>query len=159
MHRLSGHIWVIAVGKLQKSYWQDASEEYLKRLDKYIDLTCISVRDLTGSSLPVGVALHREGKALMDRSSNALRRFGLTPTGKRMDSLQFSKFLQHQLEVYGKLAFLIGSPVGIAKDVLEACDELISLSPLTFPHELAQIVLLEQLYRTLTIIRSEGYHK
>jgi len=67
--------------------------------------------------------------------------------------------LQRQIQIYGQLAFLIGGPMGFSDEVLTQCDEQLSLSPLTFPHELARVMLLEQLYRACTILGNEPYHK
>ena len=83
----------------------------------------------------------------------------LSATGRQMDSPGLAAFLQKQIEIYGSLAFLIGGPVGLAAEVLTSCDDTLSLSPLTFPHELARVILLEQLYRAATIISGEKYHK
>ena len=87
------------------------------------------------------------------------RLIALTPTGKLRSSPKLASWLQKRVEVYGRLALLIGGPLGFSDEVLAACDEQISLSPLTFPHELARILLLEQLYRACTILAGEQYHK
>ena len=80
-------------------------------------------------------------------------------TGRLMDSATLAAFLQRQIETYGHLAFAIGGPVGLSDAVASACQETLALSPLTFPHELARVILLEQLYRAMTILKGESYHK
>ena len=67
--------------------------------------------------------------------------------------------MQRQIELYGHLSFLLGGPLGFAPDVESAAEDSLSLSPLTFPHELARIMFLEQLYRAFTILGGEPYHK
>lgn len=159
MVRLTGKITLVAVGKLHGVYWRAAQQEYLVRLRRYTDVTLIEVKDVVGQGTPDGVAMQREGEALLAAARNARRVIALTATGRQMDSPQLAEFLRKQIEVYGSLAFLIGGPVGLSPDVLAACDETLSLSLLTFPHELARVVLLEQLYRAATIIGGEKYHK
>lgn len=126
---------------------------------RYTDVTLIEVKDVVGQGTPDGVAMQREGEALLAAAKDARRVIALTVTGKQMDIPQLAEFLRKQIEVYGSLAFLIGGPVGLSPDVLAACDETLSLSLLTYPHELARVVLLEQLYRAATIIGGEKYHK
>ena len=103
--------------------------------------------------------LAERGEALLAAAKEARRLIALTAGGKQMDSPGLADFLRKQIEVYGSLAFLIGGPVGLSPDVLAACDDALSLSLLTFPHELARVILLEQLYRAATIIGGEKYHK
>jgi len=157
--RLSGRIAIIAVGKLHGAYWRAAQQEYLARLHRYTDVKLIEVKDVVGRGIPDGVAMQREGESLLAAAKDARRVIALSATGKQMDSPGLADFLRKQIEIYGSLAFLVGGPVGLAPEVLRTCDEMLSLSPLTFTHELARVILLEQLYRAATIINGEKYHK
>jgi len=159
MARLSGTITVAAVGKLRAAHWRAAQQDYLKRLRRYTQVQLVEVKDAVGRGLPDAVAMQREGAALLTAAKDARRIIALHAAGKQMDSLQLAKFLRKQIEVYGRVAFLIGGPVGLSTEVLEACDDQFSLSALTFPHELARVMLLEQLYRAATILSGEKYHK
>lgn len=159
MVRLVGKMTIVAVGKLHGAYWRAAQQEYLARLRRYADVTLIEVKDVVGRGAPDGVAIQREGEAVLAATKEVRRLIALTATGKQMDSPGLADFLRKQIEVYGSLAFLIGGPVGLSPEVLTACDDKLSLSPLTFPHELARVILLEQLYRAATIISGEKYHK
>ncbi len=159
MPRSTGSITLIAVGKLRANHYKLAQDEYLKRLKRYTNFKLIQVKDIAGSSIPDVVAKQREGQALLAAAANTSRTFAFTPTGKLMDSRQFASFVQKQIDVYQKLAFLIGGPLGFSPEALASCDGQLSLSPLTFPHELARVVVLEQLYRAFTIINRENYHK
>jgi len=159
MVRLAGKIMIVAVGKLHGVYWRAAQQEYLARLRRYTDVTLIEVKDVVGRGTPDGVAMQREGEALLAAVKGAHYTLALTPTGRQMDSPQLAEFLRKQIEVYTSLAFVIGGPVGLAPQVVAACNEALSLSALTFPHELARVILLEQLYRAATIIGGEKYHK
>jgi 23S rRNA (pseudouridine1915-N3)-methyltransferase len=83
----------------------------------------------------------------------------MTATGRQHSSAELAAWLQTQLEQVGTLAFLIGGPVGFDPATIAAAHEQLALSRLTLPHELARVVLLEQLYRAFTIIHGEPYHK
>ncbi len=157
--RLSGRIDIIAVGKLRSTYWEAAQEEYLRRLQRYTQARLIEVKDLVGQGGPEAVAVQQEGELLLQAAQEASCRIALTPAGTQMDSPGLAAFVQKQVETYGHLAFLIGGPPGLSDAVLQACQVHLALSALTFPHELARIVLLEQLYRAATIIGGEKYHK
>jgi 23S rRNA (pseudouridine1915-N3)-methyltransferase len=108
---------------------------------------------------PDAVALGREGDALLKSTAKARRRILLTPDGRAYSSEAFARYLRRQIETYGQLAFLIGGPLGFSPEVTAAADDQLSLSSLTFPHELARVMFLEQLYRAFTILRGEPYHK
>lgn len=158
MTMLSGHVAVVAVGKIKTAYWQAAQTEYVARLQRYTDFKLVEVKDAVGR-LPDNVAMVQEGDALLKASAEASRRILLTPTGQMWDSEGLARFLQKQIESYGRLAFLIGGPVGFAPEVMAASQQEMSLSRLTLPHELARVVVLEQLYRACTILNGEKYHK
>jgi 23S rRNA (pseudouridine1915-N3)-methyltransferase len=153
------HIQVVAVGRLQTHYWQAAQEEYQKRLARYTHFRLLQVKDAVGKGLPDTLAVQKEGELLLQGASGAARLIILTPEGAQMTSPQLAVFLQKQVEVYGRIAFLIGGPLGFSAEVLAAGHEQLALSAFTFPHELARVILLEQLYRAFTILNNEKYHK
>ena len=155
----TGQITVVAVGRLKRSEWQSAQIDYLKRLNRYTSISVTEVKDSVGRGFPDAVAMQREGQALIKAASKARRRILLSPDGRKLNSEQFAAYLQRQIELYGHLSFLLGGPLGFAQDVESAAEDSLSLSPLTFPHELARIMFLEQLYRAFTILRGEPYHK
>lgn len=153
------HIQVVAVGRLQTRYWQAAQEEYQKRLARYTHFHLLEVKDAVGKGLPDVAAMQKEGELLLQGASGAARLILLTPAGAQMTSPQLAAFVQKQGEVYGRIAFLLGGPLGFSAEVLAAGHERLALSSLTFPHELARVILLEQLYRAFTILNNEKYHK
>lgn len=155
----TGQIIVAAVGRLKQPQWQAAQADYLKRLGRYSTVSVAEVKDSVGRGFPDTVAMQREGDALLKATTRSRRRILLTPGGRKFSSKKFSAHLLRQLELYGHLAFLLGGPLGFAKEVESAAEERLSLSSLTFPHELARIMFLEQLYRAFTIMRGEPYHK
>jgi 23S rRNA (pseudouridine1915-N3)-methyltransferase len=159
MPRLIGHITLVAVGKLRERHWQAAGEEYARRLSHYTDFNLIEVRDAVGKTLPDGVAVAREGEQLLAATPRGARIVLMMPDGREMSSPELAAFLQSQLEAHGELAFLIGGPIGFDPAVAAAAHDRLALSRLTFTHEMARVLLLEQLYRAFTIIHGEPYHK
>lgn len=158
MPRQIGQITLIAVGKLKMKPWQLAQAEYSQRLGFYTRLNLVELKDMVGS-LPDPVAMAREGELLLNAAANIPARIALTPTGQSFSSPQLAEFLHKQIERHTHLAFLIGGPLGFAAEVLTACPHQISLSALTFTHEMARVILLEQLYRAFTLLNGEKYHK
>jgi 23S rRNA (pseudouridine1915-N3)-methyltransferase len=146
MPKLSGQLTVVAVGKIKQSHWRTAQAEYVKRLGRYTTFKLIAVKDSVGKGFPDEVAKEREGKLLLKAAASSHRRILLSPDGVQMDSYQLARFLREQVVKNGRLAFLIGGPLGFSDEVLEQSEDSLSLSALTFPHELARVMLLEQLY-------------
>ena len=159
MPRAIGHLTVAAVGRLRERHWQAAQDEYARRLGRYTNFQLVEVRDMVGKVQPDAVAAAREGEQLLAAAPRGARLVLMTADGRQMDSPELAAWLQGQLEQYGALAFLIGGPVGFDQATAAAAHERLGLSRLTFPHELARVILLEQLYRAFTIWHGEPYHK
>ncbi len=155
----AGHITVVAVGKMRKSHWKTALDDYQKRLKRYTNFALIEVKDSVGRGQPDAVAIEKEGELLLQAAKGSHRLIALTENGRQLTSPRLAKYLQRQVELYGRVTFLIAGPLGFSDDVLAQCHEQLSLSPMTFPHELARVILLEQLYRVCTILNGEKYHK
>ncbi|EPZ46362.1 hypothetical protein N007_06785 [Alicyclobacillus acidoterrestris ATCC 49025] len=158
------HIEVIAVGKLKERYWTEALREYQKRLSAYVDLSIHEVPDEpapeTMSAAEQMQVLQREaekiGKLLRPRDGIVL----LDIQGKSYSSEQWSQTYSDLLgEAYGRLVFIIGGSNGVHPDLKKRARVRWSFGPLTLPHQLARVVLLEQLYRGIRIMRGEPYHK
>ena len=159
MPRAIGHLTIAAVGRLRERHWQTAQDEYVRRLGRYTDFQLVEVRDMVGKVQPDAVAAAREGEQLLAAAPRGARLVLMTADGRQMDSPDLAAWLQGQLEQYGTLTFLIGGPVGFDPVTAAAAHERLALSRLTFPHELARVILLEQLYRAFTIWHGEPYHK
>jgi 23S rRNA (pseudouridine1915-N3)-methyltransferase len=159
MPRSFGHITLAAVGKVRERHWQAAQEGYVKRLGYYTDFRLVEVKDTVGKSLPDAVAMAREGELLLAAASRASRVILMSADGREMSSPELATYLQLQLETLGDLTFLIGGPLGFDSAVAAAAHDRLALSRMTLPHELARVVLLEQLYRAFTILHGEPYHK
>ncbi len=155
----SAKIIIAAVGKLRQREWKAAQADYLGRVKRYTDVQLVEVKDAVGQGYPDAVAIKREGEQLLKASDTAQRRILLTADGREMSSDELATFVQEQMETYDQIAFLIGGPLGFADEVEEVADARLSLSRLTFTHEMARVIFLEQLYRAFTIQRGQKYHK
>jgi 23S rRNA (pseudouridine1915-N3)-methyltransferase len=154
------HIRLIAVGKLRNSIWLPAVMEYSRRLQHYAKFDLVEVRDVVGKGLPEAAALTEEGKAIHQTLATSHYLVALDRAGKSTSSEQLAQLLRKQMDAgIRKMDFVIGGPVGLDTRIIERANLRLSLSAMTLPHELARVVLLEQLYRALTILHGEPYHK
>lgn len=144
-------ITIFAVGKLKESFWKDACAEYLKRLGAYAK---VSVREIPDSSK------EREADALLHNLPEHCPILLLDIKGKEISSEEFAaKLDSYALSGESQLAFVIGGSDGVTKIIKQKATERISFGPITLPHNLARVVLLEQIYRAFKISRGEPYHK
>lgn len=157
------NIRIIAVGKMKERFYREGSDYYLKKLAPYARLEVIEVPEA-----PPGLqGSPEEQKALAFEEKEITRHIRedtyliiLDAGGEILDSPALASRLQKlQLEGKVKADVIIGGPAGLAKSLKERASFCLSLSSLTFPHRLARIILLEQLYRSFKIIRGEPYHK
>jgi 23S rRNA (pseudouridine1915-N3)-methyltransferase len=146
------------VGRVKEPHWRAACDEYLKRLRPYATMDVVEVSDRDLGTDP-GRAVAAEGvdllRALPDGSYVVVLDLG----GTQRTSEQFSEDLA-ALMVRGRsdITFVIGGSAGLAPEVLARADVVLSLSKMTLPHQLARVVLLEQIYRAFKIMRNEPYH-
>lgn len=144
-------ITIFAVGKLKERFWKDAVAEYLKRLGGYAQ---VSVKEIPDSTKEKEAALLLE--ALPDKGPVVL----LDIAGREISSEELaSKIDRYALEGDSSLAFVIGGSDGVTDEVKRRATERISFGPITLPHNLARVVLTEQIYRAFKISRGEPYHK
>ena len=157
-------ITVLCVGKLKERFYQEAAAEYVKRLGRHCKLDVV---ELPESRLPedpspgeIQRALAAEAAAIREKLPRGGAVIALCIEGKPCSSVELSRRMQ-ELAVSGKsqLTFLIGGSVGLAEDLKRQADWRLSMSPMTFPHHLARIMLLEQLYRSFKIDEGSSYHK
>lgn len=152
-------IVIAAVGRLKERHWRDAADEYLKRLRPYASIDAVEVpdQDLSGDEAR---AVSTEAEALARAVPAGAYLVGLEIGGTARSSEAFSEWLAGHLHA-GRpaVAFLVGGAAGLDPALAERCDERLSLGPMTLPHQLARVVLLEQLYRAFRILRNEPYHR
>ena len=153
------YITIVAVGSLKESYWRDAAQEYLKRLKPYAKLT---IKELKEEAFKDENNKERvvsaEGKKILAALPNDATCILLDIDAKQMTSERFAVVLQEMGERGDHLVFIIGGPLGVSDEVRKKVRLVVSLSQLTFTHQIARILLLEQLYRAATIIHRKTYH-
>ena len=134
--------------------------EYEARAARYFQLEVIEVPTSRATGASAAEVRRREGEALLTRLPDRLHRIALTRDGSRSSSSELAERLR-EMGTYGLpgAVFVLGGAFGLAADVLRTADETMRLSTFTFPHEIARLVLAEQIYRAGTIIRGEPYHK
>lgn len=155
---------IITVGKLKESYLRDACGEYLKRMGAYCKG---SVIELPESRLPqepspseIAACIQKEGQAILGRLPAQGYVIALCIEGEMITSPQLAQKLQQvQNQGVSQLAMVIGGSYGLAQEVKDRADFQFSMSRLTFPHQLARVMVLEQLYRALSINNHSKYHK
>lgn len=154
-------ITVIAVGKLKEKFWVAACDEYLKRLRPYAKVSVAEIPDVDPTRAGgVEAARIREGEGILVAVPEGARVILMAIEGKQRSSEGFSRHLD-ELALRGEsdLAFVIGGSDGVSDAVRARSDETFSFGPITLPHNLARVVLLEQIYRAFKISRGEPYHK
>jgi 23S rRNA (pseudouridine1915-N3)-methyltransferase len=153
---------IISVGKLKEKYFADAAEEYSKRLTRYCHLNRITVQDIkipdNASHLTCEKILTDEGREILKRIKKETV-IALCIEGRTMSSEELAQTLENTALREGEITFVTGGSLGLSKEVKERAAILLSMSKMTFPHQLAQIMLLEQIYRGYKINHNETYHK
>lgn len=154
-------ITVVAVGKLKERFWADACAEYLKRLKAYAKVEVKEIADIDPAKAGgVDAARDREGSAVLAAVPEQSHAILLAIEGKERSSEGLARRLD-DLALTGKsdLTFIVGGSDGVSDAVRARANEQLSFGPITLPHNLARVVLLEQVYRAFKISRGEPYHK
>lgn len=157
-------IKVIAVGKLKEKFWREAVEEYLKRLSSFARVEIIEISEEKIPEMPtaaeIRLGLAKESERILKHLSATIYTIPLAIKGKMLSSPELASHIEKlSLEGKSQVAFIIGGSHGLAPEVLERGDFPLSFSPLTFPHQLMRVLLLEQVYRAFSIINGGKYHK
>ena len=150
---------IVAIGAL-KGWAADGADDYLKRLRRYFPAEIVEVREEDLNRLSPEEVLAAEGRRLLKRLPTGAYAVALDrERGEPLASEKLARQLS-SLGLSGKshVAFVVGGPLGLSPEVLTRADALVSFGPITLPHALARVVLLEQLYRAAKIDRGEKYH-
>lgn len=155
------HITVVAVGKLKERFWKDAVNEYAKRLGGYCQLRLVEVPDRDPARAGGEQrAMEEEGADILRAVPQGAHCILLAIDGTRRSSEQLAQRLNAlALNGVSELVFIVGGSTGVCSAVRERADETLSFGAITLPHNLARVVLLEQVYRAFKINRGEPYHK
>ena len=156
-------IKIYAIGKI-KDFYKLGVDEYIKRLSPYCKVEIVEVKDESISDKPnlkeIKKAIDIEGSRVLSLLKDNEYLISLDLNKKELDSIEFSKFINNKLETNGaNISFVIGGSYGLSDELKARVYDSICLSKLTFPHQLARLILLEQIYRAFKILNNETYHK
>lgn len=152
-------VMVAVVGKPKDSSLAGAIAGYERRAARHWPLQVVEVREGSERGVSPDLVKQREGAQLRERIGELARAVVCDPGGRALDSVQFSAWLQAERESGRDFAFVIGGAHGLSDELRDGARMRLSLAPWTLPHDLARLVLAEQLYRAGTIVRGEPYHK
>ena len=153
------NIDIIVVGKTDSAEVQAITDNYLRRLNFYTKTAFVAVPDLKNLKISADSRKRQEGELLTKQFGDGDYVVLLDERGAQRSSMDFAAWLQKRMNSGVKrLCFVIGGPYGFSKAVYDRADERISLSPMTFSHQIVRAIFTEQLYRAFTIINNEPYH-
>ncbi len=157
------NVTVISIGTLKEAYLRDAVAEYKKRLSQYAKVDEINLKEeaIRNEDDPSDVkrALGLEAEKILASIPKDSYKIAMCVEGKEYDSPALAKLIGSAIDAKGKIALIIGSSHGLSDSVKAECDARLSLSKLTFPHQLMRVILMETLYRSFTILAGKKYHK
>ena len=153
-------IEILLLGRTKASYLQQGIDDYLKRLSHFSNVAMIEIKLKKQGSRSDQEIKISESRLLDQKIPEHAYKVALDSTGKQFSSIGFARFLDglEQRSVQ-TLSFIIGGPLGLADEQLRRADQVLSLSRMTYTHDMARLLLLEQLYRAYTIKANSGYHK
>lgn len=144
---------LVAVGRVRDRSFAASCDDYARRVARYGPFETLTVKEARGE--PSARARQIEAERLLAKLPRSCRTVVLDERGRDLTTVQLSQLIDAR---HPDLRFVIGGAWGLGEEVKERADEVIRLSSMTLPHELARVVLLEQLYRAWTILRREPYH-
>ncbi len=156
-------IRIICVGKFKEKYWVDASAEYMKRLGAYCNVSVIEVREeklpANASAADERKVMEAEGRSLLSKVDKSDFAIVMDVKGKELSSEELAARIQETAFTHSTIDFIIGGSLGLSDEVKKRADLRMSFGRITLPHQLARVVLLEQIYRAFKINAGETYHK
>ena len=157
------HLTIISVGTLKEDYLKDAVSEYKKRLSQYARVEEINIKEETikneDSPADVSRALDAEADKIIAAMPKDSYKIALCVEGRQYDSPSLARIISDATDMSGKISLVIGSSHGLSERVKSECKLRLSISKMTFPHQLMRVILFEALYRSFTIIAGKKYHK
>lgn len=153
-------ISLFVVGKTNHNYLSPGIDDYTKRINHYIPFNIQYIADAKNTkNLSQAQQKQAEGQNLLNAFDKSDYVVLLDERGKVFTSKDFSSFIEKKMQTVAKrLVFVVGGPYGFSEDVYQRANEKISLSKMTFPHDLIRLIFTEQLYRSFTIMNNEPYH-
>ncbi len=151
-------IKILCVGKIKEKFFTEGIAEYWKRIDAYTKFSIVEVKEVNTSDIYKNI--NEEGKNLLSKISEDEFVITLEIRGKMIDSVELARLIEEKMTYgFSKITFVIGGSNGLSSDVIKRSNYHLSFSEFTFPHQLMRLVLIEQIYRALTIINNKEYHK
>lgn len=147
---------LVCVGNLKEKFSRDEQAEYLKRLSAFCNLNIIEIKEQNQLASPQSI-IEKEGQEIVKKLKGYVVLCDIK--GKELSSETLAEKLKNLMQTTSTITFVIGGSYGVSEEVKKQVDERISFSPMTFPHNLFRIMLLEQIYRAFTIIENKSYHK
>ncbi len=159
-HTYKMKILLLVVGKTVESYFSEAIREYGERIKHYIPFEVGTIPDLKNTkNLSFDQQKEKEADLILKYLQPGDYTVLLDERGKEYTSIQFAEYLEHKMHIVSKrLVFVIGGPYGFSSRIYEVAREKISLSKMTFSHQMIRMIFVEQLYRAMTILNHEPYH-
>ena len=156
--------YAIGEGKLKEKFYKNACEEYLKRLQSFCKIKVIEIDEANvpekASQNEIIAAVNLEGKRILSKIPDRSHIISMCIEGKQLDSIELSEYITKQcLTGTSSIVFILGGSWGLSDDVKKASNYKLSMSKMTFPHQLARVMLCEQIYRTFQIANDGKYHK
>ncbi len=156
-------IHILCAGKLKERFYKDACDEYLKRFSRYQKAEVVEIPEERLGDAPseneIAQALEKEAKKFRTLIPKGSYVVALCVEGESVTSAGLSQLLANTFQVRSDMTFIIGSSFGLAESIKKEADKRLSLSPLTFPHHLARVIVLEQLYRAFNRLSGGQYDK
>lgn len=157
------NITLVSVGTLKEKYLTEAVTEYKKRLSQYARVDEINIKEEKISNesdaSEIRRALTAEGERILSAIPRDSVKIALCVEGREYDSVELARIIEGYGDERGKITLIIGSSHGLSDSVKAAADLRLSISKLTFPHQLMRVLIFESLYRSMTIIAGKRYHK
>ncbi len=153
-------ICLLVIGKTDKNYFVDAIQEYAGRLQHYIPFELVVIPDVKNvKNISEQQQKEREGELILKNLQSGDELVLLDEKGKEFTSMKFADYIARKMQTVPKrLVFVVGGPYGFSDEIYEKAKERITLSRMTFSHQMVRLIFVEQLYRAMTILRGEPYH-
>lgn len=157
-------IRIYAIGKIKENYLKLGIDDYLKKIKPYSQIEIVEVNDEPIPNNPnnseIEIAKNKEGEKVLQLIKPGEYLIGLDLGKKELESPAFAEYLNKKMEIAGaSISFVIGGSYGLSDELKNRCNDSISLSKMTFLHQMTRLILLEQIYRAFKILRNETYHK
>ncbi|MDD7462752.1 MAG: 23S rRNA (pseudouridine(1915)-N(3))-methyltransferase RlmH [Prevotellaceae bacterium] len=149
----------LLVGKTTSKIFVEGMDDYVKRINHYLSFSCVVIPELKNTKkLTEAQQKTAEGELILKKIASDDYLVLLDEHGKELRSIEFATWMEKKQHNTRKLVFVVGGPYGFSDEVYQRCNEKISLSKMTFSHQMIRLIFTEQVYRACTIIKGEPYH-